>query len=273
MIFNTKDEVFFRNNGYLIKKTSDQKNLNILRDKILKFIILKKPSLKKKNPFKNQEIFLNTFHKYIKKNELNNLRLFVIDKINKDESFSEKYYNVGKNLLDFLVGNELAMQSKINLSIQIPNDNDSMLPMHSDIYAGESPFEANLWIPLVNVESDTRSMFITSPKYNKKIDKIIRDTKKLTILQIYNKNKKKFKFLKIRYGEILIFSPVILHGNVVNKTKYTRFSLNCRFKSLLSPYDVFTKTHRNIPHFFKPLNIKPFTKVGFNFIKKINEKK
>ena len=49
--------------------------------------------------------------------------------------------------------------------------------------------------------------------------------------------------------------------------------LNCRFKSLLSPYDVFTKTHRNIPHFFKPLNIKPFTKIGFNFIKKINEKK
>ena len=148
-----------------------------------------------------------------------------------------------------------------------------MLPMHSDIYAGESPFEANLWIPLVNVEADSRSMFITSPKYNKKIDKIIRETRKLTILQIYNKNKKKFKFLKIRYGEVLVFSPVILHGNVVNKTKYTRFSLNCRFKSLLSPYDVFTKTHRNIPHFFKPLNIKPFTRIGFNFIKKINEKK
>ena len=273
MNFTVKDEVFFRNHGYLIKKTSDQKNLDLLRNKILKFITLKKPHLKKKSSNINQEIFLSSFHKYIKKNELNDLRLFVIDKINKDKNFSNEYYQVGKNLLDFLVGNELAMQSKINLSIQIPNDNDSMLPMHSDIYAGESPFEANLWIPLVNVEADSRSMFITSPKYNKKIDKIIRGTKKLTILQIYNKNKKKFKFLKIRYGEVLVFSPVILHGNVVNKTKYTRFSLNCRFKSLLSPYDVFTKTHRNIPHFFKPLNIKPFTRIGFNFIKKINEKK
>ena len=27
---------------------------------------------------------------------------------------------------------------KINLSIQIPHDTKSMLPMHSDIYAGES---------------------------------------------------------------------------------------------------------------------------------------
>ena len=48
------------------------------------------------------------------KKELNNLRLFVIDKINKDKKFSNEYYQVGKSLLDFLVGNELAMQSKIN---------------------------------------------------------------------------------------------------------------------------------------------------------------
>jgi len=273
MNFNAKDEAFFRNHGYLIKKTNDQKSLDILRNKILKYIILKKSSLGKRYINKKEEIFLSSFHKNMKKKELNDLRLFVINKINSDKTFSKEYYNVGKNLLDFLVGNELAMQNKINLSIQIPNDSDSMLPMHSDIYAGESPFEANLWIPLTNVEPDSRSMFITSPKYNKKIDQMIRDTRKLTILQIYNKNKKKFKFLKINYGEILVFSPIMLHGNVVNKTKYTRFSLNCRFKSLLSPYDVFNKTHRNIPHFFKPLNIKPFTQIGFNFIKKINEKK
>ena len=93
-----------------------------------------------------------------------------------------------------------------------------------------------------------------------------------TIIEIYNKHKKKFKFLSINYGEVLIFSPVLLHGNIVNKTKETRISLNCRFKSLLSPYDVFSKTHRNIPHFFKPLIIKPLTKLGFNFINAVNEK-
>ena len=71
------------------------------------------------------------------------------------------------------------MQSKINLSIQTPNDYDSMLPMHSDIYAGESPFEANLWIPLVNVKADSRSMFITSPKNNKKINRLVINTKSL----------------------------------------------------------------------------------------------
>ena len=40
--------------------------------------------------------------------------------------------------------------------------------------------------------------------------------------------------------------------------------MNCRFKSLLSPYDVLIKSHRNIPNFYKPLNVKPLTKIGFN---------
>ena len=91
---------------------------------------------------------------------------------------------------------------------------------------------------------------------------------KYTAKKMYVKNKKKFEFLKIKYGEILIFSPLILHGNTINSTSESRFSLNCRFKSLLSPYDVLVKSHRNIPNFYKPLNIKPMTKIGFNYIKK-----
>ena len=97
--------------------------------------------------------------------------------------------------------------------------------------------------------------------------------KNTTINQIYKKYKKKFKFLKIDFGQILIFSPILLHGNIVNKTPSTRIALNCRFKSLLSPFDVFQKTHRNIPHFFRPLNIKPLTKIGFNFINTIEKKR
>ena len=116
-------------------------------------------------------------------------------------------------------------------------------------------------------------MFITNPKDNIKINEEVTQTKSKTIMQIFNKYRDKFKFLEVKFGEILIFTPILLHGNVVNKTKETRISLNCRFKSLLSPYDVFSKTHRNIPHFYKPLNIKPLTSIGFNFINSVNKKK
>ncbi len=269
MTFTIKDEIFFKNNGYLIKKTKNLKDLAYLKNKVLELIIKKNKKLSK---FQHDEkIFLN-FKSYVGLKEINKLRVAIIKKINLDNEFSEKYYAVAKEMLDFLVGNELAIQKKINLSIQAPKDSDSMLPMHSDIYAGESPFEVVVWIPLTDVQANSQSMFITSPKKNSAINKAVNNSKNLTILQIYKKFKNKFKFLKINYGEVLIFSPVLLHGNVINKTDKTRISLNCRFKSLLSPYDVFNKTHRNIPHFFKPLNIKPMTKVGFSFIKTINEK-
>ena len=112
----------------------------------------------------------------------------------------------------------------------MPNDKESNLPMHSDIYAGESPFEVVVWIPLMDIKANSQSMFITSPKYNKIINNNVTYKKNTTINQIYKKYKKKFKFLKIDFGQILIFSPILLHGNIVNKTPSTRIALNCRFK-------------------------------------------
>ena len=50
------------------------------------------------------------------------------------------------------------MQRKINLSIQLPYDNSSLLPIHSDVWSGCSPFVV-LWVPLVDVY-DSKSMFI-----------------------------------------------------------------------------------------------------------------
>lgn len=271
-MLSEKELVFFSKNGYLIKKTNNQNSLNYLQNKI--FLLLcksEKKLLKLKN--KNITTIFQNLHKYIDKKKLNEIRVSAIEGLNKDNKFSKSYYDTGQEMLDGLVGNEIAMQKKINLSIQAPNDQKSMLPMHSDIYAGESPFEVVAWIPLMNVKKSSHSMFITNPKFNPIINKEVTQSNKKTIIKIYNKHKKRFKFLSINYGEVLIFTPVLLHGNIVNKTKETRISLNCRFKSLLSPYDVFSKTHRNIPHFFKPLIIKPLTKLGFNFINVVNEKK
>ena len=62
-----------------------------------------------------------------------------------------------------LVGNELMMQKNINLSIQFPDDKSSLLPIHSDVWSGDSPFEINLWIPLVDCFK-TKSMYILEQK-------------------------------------------------------------------------------------------------------------
>tara|TARA_B100000886_G_C20413590_1_gene488222 strand:+ start:1071 stop:1877 length:807 start_codon:yes stop_codon:yes gene_type:complete len=256
----------FEKNGYVIVPGN-----KILLNKIRKIIfnnIKKNNKIKTKDDAeKNITTILNNFHKFITLKKLNNLRFDIYKKINAGSIFSEIYYEIAREYLDELVGNELAMQKKINLSIQLPKDKDSLLDLHSDIYAGESPFQVVVWIPLVDVYN-TKSMFITSPKFNKKMNSDLLNGDKYTAKKMYAKNIKKFKFLNMKFGEILIFSPLILHGNTINSTRESRFSLNCRFKSLLSPYDVLVKSHRNIPNFYKPLNIKPMTKIGLNYIKK-----
>ncbi len=254
----------FEKNGYVIVP-GDMGILKKIRNYIHEII------KKEKNIIKSGmvESTFNNFHKIVKPKNINNLRFKIYNRINKGELFSNMYYQVSKKYLDEIIGNELAMQKKINLSIQMPNDKDSLLDLHSDIYAGESPFQVVVWIPLVDA-FDTKSMFFTNPKFNKKMNNLLLNTNKFTTKQMYLKNKSKFRFLNVKFGNILIFSPLILHGNTINRTVETRFSLNCRFKSLLSPYDVLKKSHRNIPNFYRPLNIKPMTKIGFNYIKKFS---
>ena len=52
----------------------------------------------------------------------------------------------------------------------------------------------------------------------------------------------------------------IMHGNIINRTSETRWSLNCRYKSLMSPYD-----KKIIGETFIPFEIKPATKFGLEY--------
>ena len=244
----------FIKNGYAIFDVENMTSLNYIK-KICQdeaFKILNKKKIK----FIRKDI-LNNFHKYILNKELNNFRMEIYSKINSNKHILDKYSNLALNKLDIICGNELAVQRKINLSIQLPNDNSSLLPIHSDVWSGCSPYEVVLWIPLVNV-SKSKSMFIFPKNLN---DKIYKDFKKYKDSnKLYEKNKKKIKFLKLKYGQGLIFMHSIMHGNIVNKTFETRWSLNCRYKSLLSPYD-----KKAIGETFIPLNVKPATKFGLEY--------
>ena len=68
------------------------------------------------------------------------------------------------------------------------------------------------------------------------------------------------KFINIKYGEVLIFSQNLPHGNVVNLEKKTRWSFNARVKSLMSPY-----SKKNLLDFFEIINLKPATEFGLNY--------
>ena len=147
----------FINEGYLIFNVEDEKKFKEIInhfDKELKDIQKDKPILHK----------LNYTHNFVQVSDLNNFRLEMINAINANLNFKHNYYSLAKKHLEIIVGNELVMQQRINLSIQLPKDDSSLLPIHADVWSGDSPFEVVLWIPLVDCYG-TKSMYLLPPRY------------------------------------------------------------------------------------------------------------
>ena len=240
-------------NGYVVFDIEDKKKLNLIKKISSNQIELYTKNIKnihKKNIF-------NTFHNYIDLKNLNEIRMSIYSSLNSKKDFLKDYFSLAKKHLEIICGNELAMQRKINLSIQLPNDNSSLLPIHSDVWTGCSPFEVVLWVPLVDVYN-TKSMFIFPKDLNDKVYKKFSSYKNSQ--DLFDKYKDKVKFLNLKFGQGIIFAHSVIHGNIINKTNETRWSLNCRFKSLMSPY--YTK---DIAETFLPISVKPATSMGLEY--------
>lgn len=243
--------------GYLIVKLKDLKPLEYLRNTVIKnttkICNIKYP----KN--KEEDYFLNNFHKNIKSSKLNEYRVKIINSINKDINFKKNYFLSSKDILYNLVGNELSMQSRINLSIQFPNDSSSLLPLHSDIWSGDSPFEVVVWIPLVDCYG-TKTMYILPPNHYKKVENNFKKYSNKSSTELFNKIKKNLDWIDIKFGEILVFNQALPHGNIINKEKETRWSMNCRFKSVFSPYG-----DKKIGEFFEPITLRAASEIGIKY--------
>lgn len=240
----------FKSQGYSIVNFSKLEKTKLL--KIKKKLL---SPLKNKYNIKEKK-FCENFHNYINIKNLNEIRFNLYNQINK-KSFNIEYYKLCSNFIEPLIGTENVIQKKINLSIQLPNDDSSLLPVHSDTWAGDSPFEIVIWIPLVNCKK-TQSMFIL-PRNSKKFEMFNKKQFKLD-REIINYIKKDIKFINIKFGQALIFSQNLPHGNFINKEKKTRWSMNARVKSLMSPY-----SSKGLLDFFDIIKILPVTELGLEY--------
>ena len=246
----------FEEKGFIVRNIEDMKSLSKIRKIFIKSM---KKNLKLNNSYKNENDLLNLAHKNINTNKLNSFRLKVINDINKIKDLRNLYYKISKPLLDIILGNELSMQLRINLSIQLPQDESSLLPVHSDVWSGDSPFETVVWLPLVNCYK-TKSMFILPPSKYGKIKKIFLEKKFISSEQIFNKIKKDLIWIKIKYGQVMIFNQCLPHGNTINNERETRWSLNCRFKSVFSPH-----RDKKIGEFFEPITLRKVSELAVKY--------
>ena len=205
-------------------------------------------------------------HKEIKVEEVNSLRLSVYNDINALSWFREEFYKLVSMRLLNLVGDELAWQNKVNFSIMMPGDDSSNIPIHRDFHSGESLFQVVVWVPLTDAFGKN-SMFIedlSKPRVTEK-----QYLKWMTGGGNDNVMKNigdRIRWIDVKYGEALIFSPNLLHGSIPNGEKKTRCSLNLRFKSLFSPY---YSTEKSIGVFYSPMKLKPVTEFALRYMSDI----
>ena len=198
-------------------------------------------------------------HQVISHEESNDLRLYIMKKIAEGTYFQGYYYNAAKKIIHQLCGNELAMQKRPGLSLNLPNNHNDVLPIHADTWNGVSPFELNIWIPFVDC-SDSMCLYILKrDRYNQRLaDRS--GLLKLTSDELFKELREDLTWVPIKYGKILAFDQSLPHGYSLNIEKQSHWSMNCRFKGLHTPY-----WDKRLGEYFMPINVKACTRIGIDY--------
>ena len=204
-------------------------------------------------------IKLDKIHTVIPPGENNKLKLHVMKELSSSKLNNYLYYQAAKEGIQILCGSELAMQKRISLSVQIPYNTDDILPVHADTWNGVSPFDLNIWIPLVNCRKTMCLYILGRQAYN-----LMKDDYLELLLSdsttIYNVLKDHVTLVDINYGEILAFDQSLPHGYCLNEEGSTQWSLNCRFKNIFAPYE-----DKLLGDYYIPITTRSMTKIGIGY--------
>lgn len=191
--------------------------------------------------------------------ELNEFRLTIIAGMSGETWLRPAYHALARRALAAIAGNELCMQRRINLSIQLPDDDSSLLPIHADVWSGDSPFEVVLWVPLVDCFR-TKSMYLLPPESNAALQRDMAARAGVSAEDVYRAVEKDVCFLDVSFGQVLLFSQNLAHGNRVNREPTTRWTMNCRFKGVFTPY-----ADKKLGEFFEPVTLRPASRLGLDY--------
>lgn len=205
------------------------------------------------------DAFLNDIARHVAPDRLNAFRLHVINALNAAPWLRSAYYAIARRTLETVVGNELCMQRRVNLSIQMPDDDSSLLPIHADVWSGDSPFEVVLWIPLVDCYR-SKSMFLLPPAPAARLQQEMHRYADRGAEAMFSDFEADLAWMEVPYGSFLLFNQNLPHGNRVNREAHARWTMNCRFKGVFTPY-----ADKKLGEFFEPITLRAASRIGLNY--------
>lgn len=252
--FGSLGDAFLRD-GYVIRPAEDRESLlrlqRLLADSTAELLGHTAPP--------DATRYLDGVGAHVSPAKLNDLRLSVIKRLNAAEWARRAYFRIAQNAIESIVGNELAMQRNFALSIQLPDDDGSLLPTHSDVWSECSPFETVLWTPFVDCFA-TKSMFILPLADSVATTDRLADYRDGGVDGLFHAIEDRVLWLEVPFGSYLLFNPALIHGNRVNRERTARWSINCRFKGLFTPY-----SDKRLGSFFEVFSMRPATRMALSY--------
>ena len=105
-------------------------------------------------------------------------------------------------------------------------------------------------------------MFILERPKSDKVCERLKDFSDGGMSALFEVVKPDLRWLDIPYGKVLVFSPNVLHGNVINEEATSRWSLNCRYTGLFTPYGI---GERSLGSYYSPITARPVTRIGMAY--------
>ena len=263
-MFQTKAEQAFSkafvDDGYVIVDIENHKALDRIRYHVvtLAAAALRLPVPDMQEPERLAH-FLDGIAEHVMGKALNPIRLAIIQDMARTDWLRPAYFSLVRTVLEKLVGSEIAMQKRINLSIQLPHDESSLLPVHADVWSGDSPFEIVQWIPLVDCYA-SKSMYFLPAIRNRAYQAELARYEGHSAEDLYRSIESDLVWMEVPYGKALLFTQNAMHGNRINRETTTRWSMNCRFKGLFTPY-----ADKRLGEFFEPITITPASRLGLDY--------
>jgi sporadic carbohydrate cluster 2OG-Fe(II) oxygenase len=66
--------------------------------------------------------------------------------------------------------------------------------------------------------------------------------------------------MNVPFGSILLFNQNLPHGNRINRENEARWTMNCRFKSVFTPYK-----DKKLGEFFEPITLRAASRAGMAY--------
>ncbi len=207
--------------GYAVLPIEDIDNFKILTNKFIEKV---KPYTNKKN-FKDIREAMTKMSKF----EINELMISLLS----FNEASEVLINSCKNIVKSLSGDQIFLQRRANTIFNLPGFDQRRQWPHYELMSGVSPFTYVLWTPFHDLE-DNDGVFYLDLNQSHKMIELEQSSGIVNGPLILNK-KYDEKPVKLKFGEVIVFCPFVLHGNIDFNSNLARIACSVRFQSIHDP--------------------------------------